>query len=291
MKLSEKHEKLSSCKLFFVGGLPRSGTTWVQQLLNNHETVVCLGESLFFTQLAHKIALLLRDYSGKRADKTSTWAPSVDGYSRASEIDIIRRSFLNLALENMSEQELNSCVALGEKTPDNLYLLYRVWGVFPEARFINVIRDVRDCVDSAMARFESKLMDKYKDREKYVYDFSSSWQRRILDARTSAKQLGKNDQYMEVLYENLHEDPMKHASQLFDFIGVPSTEAQVQKALEEASFEKLSGGRRRGEEDAASHYRRGEVGGWRQSFTNEELAIFDREAGQLMDEFGYPRRK
>jgi len=33
----------ASCQLFFVGGAPRSGTTWLQYLLDSHPDVRCGG--------------------------------------------------------------------------------------------------------------------------------------------------------------------------------------------------------------------------------------------------------
>ncbi|MCK5360723.1 MAG: sulfotransferase, partial [Gammaproteobacteria bacterium] len=32
-------------KLFFIVGMPKSGTTWVQHVLNNHSDIICRGES------------------------------------------------------------------------------------------------------------------------------------------------------------------------------------------------------------------------------------------------------
>jgi hypothetical protein len=43
---------LAQRQLFFVGGAPRSGTTWVQHLLNGHPDVSCRGEGHFLQFLA-----------------------------------------------------------------------------------------------------------------------------------------------------------------------------------------------------------------------------------------------
>src|SRR5581483_6350986 len=39
---------LSERQVFFVGGAPRSGTTWLQQLLDSHPQISCRGEGLFW---------------------------------------------------------------------------------------------------------------------------------------------------------------------------------------------------------------------------------------------------
>jgi Sulfotransferase family len=44
--------RLAGCQLFFVGGAPRSGPTWLQLLLDSHPVVCCRGEGLFQKHLA-----------------------------------------------------------------------------------------------------------------------------------------------------------------------------------------------------------------------------------------------
>jgi Sulfotransferase family len=44
--------RLAECQLFFVGGAPRSGTTWLELLLASHPEVYGRGEGLFLKHLA-----------------------------------------------------------------------------------------------------------------------------------------------------------------------------------------------------------------------------------------------
>jgi hypothetical protein len=50
---------LAGRQLFFVGGAPRSGTTWLQLLLDSHPEVSCRGEGLFWKALAEPLDRLL----------------------------------------------------------------------------------------------------------------------------------------------------------------------------------------------------------------------------------------
>src|ERR1700722_1873858 len=59
----EQHEKLqhlARCQLFFVGGAPRSGTTWLQALLDSHPEISCRGEGLFMKHLAAPLDALMK---------------------------------------------------------------------------------------------------------------------------------------------------------------------------------------------------------------------------------------
>src|ERR1700679_327913 len=46
---------LARKQLFFVGGAPRSGTTWLQQMLDAHPEICCRGEGLFHKHLAESL--------------------------------------------------------------------------------------------------------------------------------------------------------------------------------------------------------------------------------------------
>lgn len=282
--LLAEQRALGALPVFFVGGLPRSGTTWVQQLLNAHPQVLCLGESHFFNDMVPALAKVVRGYSQRRAEGQNTWAPTVAGPDSTAMIPMFRTAFAALVQANLEGRDARQLVAIGEKTPDNIMLLHRIWGTFPEARFVNVIRDGRDGAVSAYIRFRAKLPEDMTQLD-YVRAYAEGWVKRIGEARARAR----GHHYVEVRYEDLHADPDAQAARLFEYLGADSSPATVRQALDTASFEKLSGGRRRGEEDRASHYRRGEVGGWAQVLSAAEIEAFEAVAGPLMDDLGYAR--
>lgn len=275
---------LGGLPMFFVGGLPRSGTTWVQQLLNGHPQLVCLGESHFFNDLLPELAKAVRGYGARRAAGHNTWAPTVRGPDINNIVPMYQAAFVALVQANLDDREAGDLVAIGEKTPDNIMLLHRVWNMFPAARFVNVIRDGRDGAVSAYIRFRSKLPAQMTQLD-YARAYAEGWVGRIREAR----KLGQGRHYHEVKYEALHADAEAEAARLFAFLGADSRVEAVRAALDTASFERLSGGRKRGQEDPASHYRRGEVGGWAEVLTPAEVEAFEAIAGPLMDELGYAR--
>ena len=76
---------------------------------------------------------------------------------------------------------------------------------------------------------------------------------------------------------------------LLGFLGADSGEEAARKCVEAASFEQLSGGRSKGEEDSSSFYRKGVAGDWRNHFTEEDRRVFKEEAGELLIRLGYER--
>lgn len=279
-----ERRRLGSLPVFFVGGLPRSGTTWVQQLLNAHPQLLCLGESHFFNDLVPSLLDVVKAYGERRAESRDTWAPTVRGLEPRSLGPMMYAAFIALVQANLGDRPVEPLVAIGEKTPDNVMRLAQMWSIFPNARFVNVIRDGRDGAVSAFIRFRSKLPEEMTQLD-YARAYARGWSARIRDARKAA--VGKP--YIEVRYEQMHADPDGEAGRLFEFLGACSDPQVVSDALRAASFEALSGGRKRGQQDPASHYRRGEVGGWAEVLSEQEVQAFEAIAGPMMDELGYAR--
>ncbi|WP_434972483.1 sulfotransferase domain-containing protein [Longibacter sp.] len=61
----------------------------------------------------------------------------------------------------------------------------------------------------------------------------------------------------------------------------------LQTILEEKSFERLSGGREKGEEDVTSHFRKGVPGDWKNHFTDEHVSAFKDRYNDLLLKLGY----
>jgi hypothetical protein len=52
---------LARRQLFFVGGAPRSGTTWLQFLLDSHPEISCRGSGLFVQHLAAPLETMMAE--------------------------------------------------------------------------------------------------------------------------------------------------------------------------------------------------------------------------------------
>jgi hypothetical protein len=63
----------------------------------------------------------------------------------------------------------------------------------------------------------------------------------------------------------------------------------IEKAVIENRFEKLSGGRAAGEEEASAHYRKGVAGDWHNYFSPPVTAAFKKHYGNLLIAAGYER--
>lgn len=70
---------------------------------------------------------------------------------------------------------------------------------------------------------------------------------------------------------------------------LPITPEALRTAVAETRFERMAGGRKRGQEDAQSHYRKGTPGDWQNYFTPELSAACKDLFGDLLIGLGYER--
>lgn len=89
-------------------------------------------------------------------------------------------------------------------------------------------------------------------------------------------------------YEDLLADEQEGFRRIFEHCEIDIPEARRREIVESQSFEKRAG-RRRGQEDVSSHFRKGITGDWRNHFTPRVKEIFKERWGKLLVDQGYER--
>ena len=168
----------------------------------------------------------------------------------------------------------------------------------PQLRFVHLTRDGRDVIVSGLAhqRLVRRGTAKGEQLERAVADrrvpaqmlqsATAVWTQSV-EAGIGARNVF--DHYLQVRYEDALQDTPGQVRRLLEFIGADADDATVKQCVRDASFEVMSGGRRRGQEDLGSVVRKGVAGDWRRWLTDEQAAWFDERAGDLMDALGYAR--
>jgi lipopolysaccharide transport system ATP-binding protein len=89
--------------------------------------------------------------------------------------------------------------------------------------------------------------------------------------------------------EDFMGDPATQTRELLNYLGIPVDSAYAKTLSDRHSFKRLSSGRSPGEEDAASHFRKGIAGDWRTHFTPEVTKQFKHLYNDLLVRAGYER--
>jgi len=318
----------SDTPVFFVTGLGKSGTSWLMRTLDGHPEILCKGEGRFFaagwrranfdpegTQaLASSLyyALTHSEYLRFWVER-SVWAREGDAARHLDNLTrLVTEHFLLGQLRKTNKK------IVGDKSPLlDTDFIEEVARVYPEARVIHIIRDGRDQAVSMLHHVWNRSTDQggvqtlmpgeFERREIYRQDpkklmqtgegmfteerlrgAARSWNARVgKTAQDGPTLLGPN--YTEVRYEDLLERPDEEVGRLAGFLGADTSEKAVHRAVGSASFEKLSRGRERGQEDTSSFYRKGIAGDWKNHFTARDRQIYKEEAGELLIRLGYER--
>ncbi|HEX4365416.1 MAG TPA: sulfotransferase [Rhodopila sp.] len=279
--------RLLRMQLFFVGGAPRSGTTWLQYLLDSHPEVSCRGEGLFSKHLAEPLEAMAAARRDAIAAKNGTVFSHGDGYPlpEPDDTEFLLGTGVLLALDRQGVGR--TCRAIGEKTPENVFFFERIKRLFPNAKFIGIARDPRDVLASAWHFFHQPRLGHDDVAAKTAF-ISSAFPSLNNGARTM---LALTEQFpadcITVTYEQMRESPAPVAAELFRFLGVADDDAVVADCVARSSFTALSGGRTPGVAQEGSFFRSGISGGWRSTFSPEMNAMILDALGWMFPRFGW----
>jgi len=258
----------------FVVGAPRSGTTWVYEILTAPPVVAGVYESFLFS-----------DHDGVGGLFGEVQWRDRQGVGVGQ---LVPREELVADLRQLTTQWLGRVIGpeqrfLVEKSPSHLQVAEVILEILGDARFVYVLRDGRDVLVSSRAAGRS---------------WASEWRRRRLpvelpplraarawaEAHRDAVQLQARlpgGSFMTVRYEDLRHDPFPWFRKLYDFCGIPYDEELLQQVFEQTDFDRnYSGG-----ED---QFRRGgRVGDWKKSFGLADRIAFEVGSQGALVEAGY----
>jgi hypothetical protein len=120
----------------------------------------------------------------------------------------------------------------------------------------------------------------------FVRHIAQTWNEEVSSIRENG---GKYFQanYVEIKYENLHATPVSIIRALFQLLNVDSDDDIIEKCLKQSEFKIMSGGRKKGQLNNKSFFRKGIVGDWVNVFDDENLLNFNRMAGLLLSKLKY----
>ncbi len=269
---------------FFVGS-GRSGTTLFRNVFDSHPQLAVMHEGHFIGAMAR----LRRRYETRDGFATTTFVNDLyrnDNFLRQG----VERAIVTGALVESPPGDLADAVRrvlecfaavndkpyYGDKTPGYVAQIAQLSEMFPDAKFVHIIRDGRDVATS------------YLDRDEWgpstIGEAAYYWRTRVGRGSEVGGRLGPH-RYREVRYEDMVEDPEGTARELCDFLGLdfdPAMMAYHEKGREFAASTKHP--------DAFAGLSKPVTKGmrdWRSEMAPEDVALFETIAGDLLRRLGY----
>ena len=286
LRINRRLEEIYSRNIFFVVGVPKSGTTWLQSLLDAHVEITCSGEENF-SKLLSNFEHVVNDYNKAMAANNQKLGANGHMLFTQENLEHLIVTATGQLFDNYNGGSDIKCI--GSKSPVMIETVRAYAHMIPGAKFIHIIRDGRDVCVSAWIRNllwnEEGTRKRWPSFEIFVESTGLNWAGYINKARSV--KIDFPDRYQEIHYERLHSDPESTIKGILEFLGVDASKPMIDLCIETASFEKLSRGRKRGQEDNESFYRKGIIGDWKNHFDQNCIEAFMKHGGSMLRELGY----
>jgi hypothetical protein len=271
----------------FVGGCPRSGTTMLQVMLDLHPELGVPQETNFIRQLWWQRASFgdLADPANRR--RAARWILSGDDH-RARRLrrrhELTRRHAvrriaaagptIGSIVEAALRLHAGSKPRWGDKRPAYSGFIGPLLAMFPDAQYVNLVRDPRGAV-------ASQLEMGWDPAEVAVPAAIARWEGAIARTDEAARRLCP-DQLLDVRYEDLVDDPAAELERILGFAQLPAG----------AAVGTMVSGERHGRFGrahalVAEPVTSSSVERWRERLSPQEVALVEHATAPLMERFGY----
>ncbi len=268
---------------FFILGAQRSGTTMLRLMLNKHPNIAIPHETGFITvfyselsrygdlSIKHNQKKLLEDIShhklvirGKHiTDKEKILSHNISNYS-----DLINAIFIEYAKSNNKKR-------WGDKTPFYTPDIDILYTLFPEAKFLHLVRDGRDVIISQrniswMSNSVPRLAEEWK------------WKTTICSK--VGKVLGTR-KYLEIKYEDLVISPEVELKKICKFFNEEYDERILRYSDDAKNI--VPNESLKWHQNSVQTPDKNKISKWKNILSKSDRIIFEQIAGSTLKEYGY----
>jgi hypothetical protein len=287
-------EQNSQIPVFFIIGRPRTGTTLLQSLFDAHPNVVIPWECQFVLNLYPAYGKITHwtpehlerfyndllkqwQFSAWNIDLLKLKSGLLDCTGERAYRDICQEVYLNF----ISFYPKEKVSLIGDKNHGYTIYTDRLLKLYPEAKFLYILRDYRDNFDSVKrVDFEVPIVSLVVYKWKYFY-------KKALEASK------KNpDSFFFLRYEDLATEPELYFRKVSDFLGITYLPEvfdfykMKSKAEETYPTEVLE----KHHQSLFNPINTSRLGLWKKSMSETQVRIADQVAGDYAELAGYNRK-
>jgi hypothetical protein len=292
-------DKIKELPIFFIVGSPRSGTTLFRTFFDAHPNI----------QIPLEMPFLMYYYDQYK--NTTKWdKETIDQFINELFTDI-KYNFWSLKIWKINKEELRNVLSemplnskyaditkviylcfnsvfpketiklIGDKNPLYSHFLKKIHHIFPEVKFIHIIRDYHDHILSMeRVSFGSRLTPftalKWKQCQKKIEKYKEKF----------------SEKFYTIKYEYLVNNPKTELEKICDFLEIDFKEDMLYSNL---YIEKLKDTYQK---DGLGIYHNSmlqpvnnsKVGTWKEKMPEKEIKIADMVVGKWAEKYGYERK-
>jgi hypothetical protein len=238
-------------QVLFVAGLPKSGTTWLENMLFSltgfHE--IMIPEAVYYEQ--------------KHIGSHNYDIPS-NTFSRLNGTLSVLKLHIHGSLHNqkiLKQSDLNYIVLFRDlrDVAVSYYFYVRNTPWHPEYKTYKNMSSIQQ----GLIHFGNTLLTEYQD-------WVSSW-------RSCA-----DPQCLIIKYEDLKLDTFNQMQKIISHYKLNLTTQEIQNTIDNNSFSNLSKGRSSGQDNSQSFFRKGVSGDWKNHFNDEVKTLYKDRIGDFL---------
>lgn len=287
-------EKLDKIPFFFILGRPRSGTTLLRTLFDAHPNVQIPPECKFILDLYPKYGKKTnwseKELEGFYQDLIRQWRFNIWTIDReklkAGLMACAGKTSYSMICKVVyhhyqSFYEKKEILWFGDKNPGYTIYTERLLKIFPDAKFIQILRDYRDNYVSVKdVDFELPVPSLVATKWKLFYK----------NVRRAA---GKNpERYLTIRYEDLVDDPEKQMKPVCAFLGIDYRPEMLEFHRKEDEIFKVypKAFVMRFHANLVNKINKSRSGIWKEKLSRNEIRLADMAVGKIAEEAGYQRQ-
>ncbi len=257
----------------FVVGFPRSGTTWISQLVSQLPRTVVLEKSGLF----HALQDLEQWWRTEHQLTTLAGKDHAGNFLAEQDLCELLRPVCSHAMGRLATA-LPETELVVEPTPENLEFEQLIRGVFPDAYFLHVIRDPRDALCS-MRRAANAWENGFPGRPIHI---ANRWREYM---RCADRLERGTERYLETRYEDMLAAGPEELYRIVRWLGLSATTDDCKAAHEQCTLERM----KKESGYPQGFFGSGRAGGWRDELGRGEVRLVEYLLGEEMERRGYPR--
>lgn len=276
--------------LFFIVGPHRAGTTLLQAMLSSHSAMTIPPETGFFDQVwprRHSLGSLT-DPAHQGAIGRFVNGPDcsvsdlgLDWLTVSRTLSVAPGGYDDLFVVLMTlYANSRGKRRAGEKSPRHLFAAEEIIKLYPQAKFLCLIRDPRGVVRSEReTTWGSRSVCRVTRRWCRVVDEAARLQRRL-----------PADRFRIVRYEDLVSEPEGTLRAICDFLG-ESFEPQMLQFHERPASERGFRADETWKQNTLGPVDAGRIEQWRSDLSPAQIRMIERVAGSRLEQHGYVRHQ
>jgi len=215
-------------KYFFCFGFPKSGTTYLQMLLNSHPDLSCPSEHQL-DEILNKLPSLITEYNKKLLSWSKSTSQQDLKLFNDHDVENFAKSFIELALKRGGDGKKVKRYGIKDNGILKYYPLIK--SIFPNEKYIMIVRDPRNVAISQWHNYikHQKTLKKSENIDEWTLNSIKIWENRIKTFENFLKRSSKN--VFICKYEKLKKET-NELKKIYKFLSVKNDSNTLKKSFE-----------------------------------------------------------